>query len=259
MGCEVLLTPWFLDGPESRLDGLARPGWSRNPETPAGGDQLTRMSAVHGGIRAFVERSASRSGLPVSVAGDCCAAIPVLAGLQHAGLAPVIVWLDAHGDFNTADSTISGFLGGMPLAMMTGRGYLTLLKNVGAHPVLDSDVFLADARDLDPRERELLVASGVNHLRLEEVFESLPPSRPVYVHLDCDVLDSAVAPAMRYPVGNGPSLGALVALGKRLRDSGRLAALSVTTWDFGSDLSGKTEAACLEMIGAFAGEGFRTA
>jgi arginase len=46
----------------------------------------------------------------------------VLAGLQRAGLEPMVVWLDAHGDFNTDETTITGYVAGMPIAMITGRG-----------------------------------------------------------------------------------------------------------------------------------------
>lgn len=200
----------------------------------------------------MVADATGRGQRPVSIAGDCCAAIPVMAGLQRSGVAPVLLWLDAHGDFNTAESTISGFLGGMPLAMLTGRGYLSLLKSAGAHPILDSDVYLSDARDLDPAERVLLEGSGVNHLRsLEDVLGALPPGRPVYVHLDCDVMDSAEAPAMHYPVAAGPSLERLVALGNALRSTGRIAAVSVTAWDQEKDRDGQTGRACLEAISSF--------
>lgn len=253
-GNEVILTPWILDQPNWRIEQLRRAGWQVNAPTISTADQLTRIGSVHRQLAETVSRAASRGARPVSLAGDCCAAIPVLGGLQAAGLHPIVLWLDAHGDFNTHDSTISGFLGGMPLAMMTGRGILTLMKAAGAHPVLDADVFLADARDLDPAERALLKASGVQHLRsVEGILDALPPLRPIYVHLDLDVLDPADAPSMRYSVPYGPSLESLVALGHAIDRTGRLVALSVTLWDLEGDDDGATAKSCWTAVSAFAG------
>ncbi len=55
-------------------------------------------------------------------AGDCVASLGVAAGLQRAGIEPSVAWLDAHGDFNTWETTPSGFMGGMPLAVLAGLG-----------------------------------------------------------------------------------------------------------------------------------------
>jgi len=249
-----LLTPYFLDQPSPGLAGLAEPGGHRNSALPSGDDQLARMASVHRGLFDLVATIAADGDRPVSVAGDCCAAIPVLGGLQRAGLDPVLLWLDAHGDFNTASTTISGFLGGMPLAMMTGRGDQDLMRAAGARPLPDSDVVLFDARDLDPAERDLLRASGVRHLdSLSAVPGALPPKRPVYVHLDCDLLDPGSAPAMRYSVPGGPAVPDLVRLGRALYQSGRIAAVSVTVWDIDADTDGRTGRACRTVLNAFIG------
>jgi arginase len=249
-----LLTPLVLDQQAPELTRLAGPGWDMiTPTIPFTG-LSERLAVIHRTLTGRVADSVNDGAVPVSIAGDCCAAIATLAGLQRGGVAPVIVWLDAHGDFNTPETTITGFLGGMPLAMITGRGDLAMGRSVGLRPVADGDVFLSDARDLDPGERRLLESSGVHHLRNpSEIPSSLPADRPIYVHLDLDILDPSDAPAMKYPVPGGPPLAALVALGERLRASGRLAAVSVTTWDLAADHNRKTERACLAVLHALTG------
>ncbi len=93
--------------------------------------------------------------LPVSVAGDCCTSIGILAGLQQAGVDPTLIWFDAHGDFNTWETTPSGFLGGMPLAMLVGKGEQTIMEGVGTSVLPEEQVILSDGRDLDPGEDEV--------------------------------------------------------------------------------------------------------
>ena len=250
----ILLTPYFLDQSSPTLSGLGGKDWHLNPSRPAGETPLARIGSVHRGLRDLVAATTARGERPVSIGGDCCAAIPVLAGLQQGGVDPVLLWLDAHGDFNTAETTISGFLGGMPLAMLTGRGDQTLMQASLARTLADSEVLLFDARDLDPAERDLLNASGVVRLdAVDAVLDALPSDRPVHVHLDCDVLDSDAAPAMRYPVRGGPSVADLVRLGSALHASGRVAGVSVTVWDIEADSDGRTGAACRAVLNAMIG------
>ena len=83
-----------------------------------------------------------------------------MAGLQAAGLSPVLVWLDGHGDFNIPETSPSGFLGGMPLAMMVGRGDPAFGRSVGLTPISEQDVWLVGARDIDPPEQETYRTPG---------------------------------------------------------------------------------------------------
>lgn len=96
-----IVTPFFLDEQSPELESLAQPDGHVNKPALPDGDTQRRLSALHRPIADFVANTLARGERPVSIAGDCCAAIPVLAGLQRAGLNPVLIWLDAHGDFNT--------------------------------------------------------------------------------------------------------------------------------------------------------------
>jgi len=103
---QFILTPFFLDEHEEGLEDLARAGWQVNrPALPAGkapaSDKQGRMVALYRPLRDAVAEAVRQGKRPVSVAGDCCATLGVLAGLQQAGLRPTLIWFDAHGDLPT--------------------------------------------------------------------------------------------------------------------------------------------------------------
>ena len=236
-----IFTPYFTDEPCPALAEVREPEATLNPARPEGDEQMARLASLHKPIADFTETAARASQRPVSVAGDCCAAIPVLAGLQRAGLEPTVIWLDAHGDFNTHATTPSGFLGGMPLAMMVGRGDRYMCEAVGlkAHP--ESKVVLADGRDLDPEEADALAGSEVRLMGdLEDLLVNPLPEGPLYVHLDADIIDSETAPAHRYPAPGGPGPDLLGAVAKKLADSGQIVAVSLSAWHLEADLDGAT-------------------
>jgi arginase len=245
-----ILTPTLLDRPVPELDKVAERGqWMLNaPPLPAG-DELTRTGAVLTALAVQVEGAARAGQQPVALGGDCCQPIAVMAGLTRAGIQPVLLWLDAHGDFNTHETTISGFVGGMPLAMLTGRGRLDLLRAVGLEPIPDRDVVLTDARNLDPKEAELLAGSEVQHVAsLDDAITMLPPDRPVYVHVDMDIVDGAELQKTPYPEPGGPSKADVNRALAHLRDTRDVVAVSMTAWSPALDADGTTADYCLGLL-----------
>jgi arginase len=120
-----------------------------------------------------------------------------------------VVRLDAHGDFSTPAITISGYLGGMALAVMTGRAP-EFSRESGLRPATAADIVLADARDLDPAERDALAASQVRRVpadpaAITSTLAELGRTQ-VHLHLDVDVINSAQLPGLRFPSGPGPSV-----------------------------------------------------
>ena len=97
-----ILSPSFLDEAVPELESLAKPRWFINNISLPNGDRQLRMSAIHEIIAHFVSETVCENERPVSIAGDCCTAIGVLAGLQRAGIDPNLIWFDAHGDFKIA-------------------------------------------------------------------------------------------------------------------------------------------------------------
>src|SRR6185436_4165026 len=128
---QFLLNPFFLDSPAPLLKRLAKPNWIVNHAVVEGNSQAVRIGTIHTPLVQRVRAAAASGHRPVAIGGDCLQPAAVLAGLRVAGLDPVIVWLDAHGDFNTPETTPSGFIGGMPLAMLVGKGEPWLRENVG--------------------------------------------------------------------------------------------------------------------------------
>lgn len=246
---QLILTPFFLDDPLPGLESLAASDWLINKPFLPGGHRQQRLSALHRPLADFVQQALLKGKRPVAIAGDCCAAIGVLAGLQRAGLDPALIWFDAHGDFNTWESTPSGFLGGMPLAMLVGRGEQTLLKSLELKPLAENRVILTDARDLDPAEKSLVEESAVIHLTdVGDLLQSTLPEGSLYVHIDTDIIDPAEAPAMNYLAAGGPSAGQLRTVMQHLKRTGRIAAVSVSTWNPELDNDGRSREVCLEVL-----------
>lgn len=261
---QSLLTPYFLDDEVPGLRPLATEEWQVNsvampaPTSPPGersaAQRQSRMALIHRPLRDSVAAAASGGMRPVSVAGDCCTTLAVFAGLQVAGLKPTLFWFDAHGDFNTWDTTPSGFLGGMPLAMLVGRGEQTMGNSVGLQLVSESDVWLSDGRDLDPGERLALEGSDVRLVaNLADLLHTPLPEGPYYVHFDCDILDPVDAPAMNYPAPGGPSSELLRDVFRRLASSGQVAAVSLSAWNpemDGAERTGKLVMSLLDELAA---------
>jgi arginase len=203
-GWDLIVTPWHLDEYIAAFPipaGVAETIGAALPAGPGPGRMTLLQQAVAGAV--------ARAGRPLLLSGDCATALGAMAGLQRRLGDVAIVWLDAHGDFNTPAITISGYLGGMPLAMLTGRAPEPFCDALGLRPVADTSVVLAGARDLDPAERDALTASQVRRVPATPaaIISALGGlgRTPVYLHLDVDVIDSAQLPGMRFPSGPGPS------------------------------------------------------
>jgi len=217
---------------------------------------LGRLYAMLAGRVAALARSGCR---PVSLAGDCVSTLGVLAGLQRAGQPPDrVLWLDAHGDFHTWSSTQTQYIGGMPLAMFVGRvddgpdprsqATRECLSTIGVRAYPPQQVVLADARDLDPGEREALLASAILRCPLDQVLSRLRPQERLYVHWDTDVIDDpARMPALKYHVRSGPSAADLEAFFRALRGR-EIVAVSVSAWHEEQDGDNRTARACLDVL-----------
>jgi arginase len=187
----------------------------------------------------------------VVFSGDCCASVGVLAGLERRGIEPGVVWIDAHGDFNTPDTSVSGYLGGMVLSFITGRGDDDGVgPRLGLAPVPDERVLLVGARDLDPAEDELLATTGVRRVALADLEAALASSllaAPLFLHVDLDVIDPGSLPGLLFPAAGGADVDAVCAAVAAVAATGRLAATSFgCTWHPGEC----DPAVCREVVAA---------
>ena len=244
-----ILTPYFLDEALPDMKELAENDWTVIEPALPGTDTQGRMIALYQSLTRTVKETVEEGDRPVSIAGDCCTTIAVLAGLQQAGLEPVLIWFDAHGDFNTWETSPSGFLGGMPLAMMVGRGEQRLVEGAGLRTLEETKVILTDARDLDPEERVAVSASAVQHLPSVGMLLNQPLSPgPLYVHFDVDVINPLDAPAMNYLAEGGPRVAELRQVFAHLAASGRVAAVSLSSWNPELDEDGRSREAALSLL-----------
>jgi arginase len=205
---DLITVPWHLDEHIPDFPVPAGTVATIGPPLPDG-TVPSRVTVLHRAVADAV----AKADRPLLLSGDCLASLAVAAGLQRRHREIAVVWLDAHGDFNTPATTISGYLAGMPVAMLTGRAPELFAGPLGLRPVPEQNIVLADARDLDPAERDALAASRVRHIPATAgAFRaSLSGLRdlPVYLHVDVDIMDSTDVPGLRFPAGPGPTLGDL--------------------------------------------------
>ena len=249
-----LVTPFYFEHSEPALFSAAPDRAAANTPTGISDRSPDSMARLHQPIAEFVEATLRAGARPVSLAGDCCAAIPVLAGLGAAGVDPTLVWIDAHGDFNTPETSPSQFLGRMPLAMMVGRGPQWMCEAVGLTPTPEERVWLIDGRDLDPPERVALDTSRVNRAEVADL-AGLTFDGPIHVHIDLDVIDAAEAPGFNYPVPGGPGAAETAGACARLAARADIRAISISGWTDALDPSGATGSACRRVLHALTGEG----
>lgn len=242
-----LLTPQYFEQPEPLLGEVVPSGTAVNGPHEIADRGPESMAQVHKPIAEFTRETLQAGARALSIAGDCCAAVPVLAGVRAAGVEPFVVWIDAHGDFNTPETSPSQFLGGMPLAMMVGRGPQWMCENVGLAPIPEQHVWLIDARDLDPLERAALDGSAVRRTGMAGL-ASLRIEAPVLLHIDMDVLDAAEAPAFNYPVTGGPGVAETASACAAFVANNQVAAISISGWTGSLDRDGSTKAACARVL-----------
>jgi arginase len=149
---------------------------------------------------------------PLVLGGCCCAHVGAVKGLAGRGGRLGLVWLDAHGDLNTPDTSPSGNAWGMPLRM--------LLDDEVVRP---EDVALVGARNLDPPEVEYLGETGID----DDIARALDGADSVYVALDVDVLDPDALDSF-VPEPGGPGVDQLAAKLRTIPQQASLAGAGVT-------------------------------
>ena len=185
--------------------------------------------------------------VPVVFANDCTSCLGAVKGLEKR--APAVLWYDSHGDFNTPETTPSGFLGGMPLAALVGRGNQHLMRGIDLDPIAESNVIVSDVRNLDPEEGRMLRESQVTvHETLDALNGAALPDKPLYIHFDTDVVDCEDMPAMSYPEPNGPSLEESIDSLRRIIAKSETAGILFSLWNGNLEGSDRALAAVLSLI-----------
>ncbi len=237
-------------------------------------NELDAVLDVDRGVAAAVDAALRDDSFPLVVAGNCNVTLGVRAGLQRGGLGDaILIWLDAHGDFNTPATTETGYLDGMPLAMLCGRAHREAVEHgLVMQPLDEAAVVHAGGRDFDREERRGLLASAMRVVEgdalrsrgpaeaLALVLDGLADERrsamgldphdtpPAHLHIDLDVLDPAAAPGVTFPSPRGLSAAQLLEIIDLVRERFALVALTLTSFAPDRDEAGATLATGLAVL-----------
>jgi arginase len=213
-------------------------------------------------IRGAVRQALADGVCPVVLAGNCNSALGSIAGvIADIGAARAgIVWLDAHGDFNTPETSLSGMLDGMALAAAVGHCHEDLRERIGMDAsVAEENVLLLGWRDLDPEESRRLEASAITTFgarELDDVERVLADWKlrvdAVYLHVDIDFLDPAESPGANFRGPGGLPLERAEQLLASIVRELPVAVIALTNHNPDSDPRGLTAAAGVRLLRAMA-------
>jgi arginase len=222
--------------------------------------------ALHRALAERVRATVANGDFPLILAGNCGSALGTVSGVRAAtpntdpGIG--VIWLDAHGDFNTPDTTASGFLDGTALATLTGQCWQALTASIpGFRPVSDAHVVLVGARDLDPAEETALARSWVARVEAARMqaagaeaaldvalTELARHVSRVYLHIDLDVHEPAEARANQYAAPDGLSPSTVRDLVRVVASRFQIVAAALTAYDPSYDADGRMLEAASQLM-----------
>lgn len=272
---QILLVPYdsghrslrMGGGPEHFVDnGLAQLLESEGHEVfvetvEAQSDFRAEVQTQFGLYRSLAEHiaDARRNGrFPLVLSGNCGATVGAIAGADTKRLG--VIWFDTHGEFNTPETTSSGFLDGMGLAIATGRCWRTLASSIpNFRPISGSRILLVGGHDFDAGERERLEEAGVvvvdaaaiSQTGMRESLESAIPGgvEEAHLHIDLDVLNPSEAPANGFVTENvGLSVKELSEAIGLIKENLKITSATFASFDPNYDPQGKTLSAALNLI-----------
>jgi arginase len=241
----------------------------------------TETAATHAArylepIRAACQEAAERIAaldddvMPIAIGGDHSMSMGTVAGVSRraAGNERVgLIWVDAHTDFNTSESSPSGNVHGMPVASLVGLGDSRLVNIGGAGAkVRTEDIVMIGIRSVDHGERELLRQHGAHLYTMREVdtlgmakialetLEKLKDVDRIHVSFDADSLDPSIAPGVGTPVPGGLSYREAHLLMEMLSDSGRVKSLDLVEVNPVLDRENMTAKVMVEMACSLLGK-----
>ena len=227
---------------------------------------LDAMVRANRAIARAAEQAVRSGDTPIFMGGDHSVSIGTVTGVTCKEPCSVI-WIDAHADFNTPATSLSGNIHGMALAVLTGSGPRDLVDLVRKGPKIDpADVVLLGVRDLDAGERVRLKKSGIAVYTMREVDELgvsgvmkraeavLSRHRRIHVSLDMDAVDPSAAPGVGTPVPGGLSYREAHLLMELLADMGRVASLDIVEINPILDERNGTAVLAMNLAGSLFGD-----
>ncbi|RMF90379.1 MAG: arginase [Nitrospinota bacterium] len=263
-------------GKESPLDAYASSGVyetagrpfdlvePRFPEEQRCAEEPENLGLLGGAIADAVATARRQGRAVLLTGGDCTHLTGMLGGLQqaHGPAARIgLVWFDAHGDFNTPKTTISGMLGGMPVAVSAGLAYPGWRERSRmVAPIPTDRILMVDVRNLDPAEERLIRATDIEIAAPAPGFPGRDLQQAVtdlasrcdllYLHVDADILDERFVPNHMTKEPHGPDLQQVLAAITTVMETGKVVAYGVVSICGEGEGSEKSLAAGVELIRA---------
>ena len=228
-------------------------------------------------VKKVCERTAVRAAemfsaglFPVFLGGDHSISIGTVSGVASAAEVSGagrtgVLWLDAHADFNTPETSPSGNVHGMPLAVLTGRGHPDLVGIGGGTTVRAEDVAIVGLRSVDREEREFLARAGVNVYTMKDVdaygvasvvrgaLKDLSHLDRVHLSFDLDVVDPEIAPGVGTPVRGGLTYREAHFVMELINEAAVVSSLDVVEINPILDAKNGTAELAVELVGSLMG------
>ena len=242
----------------------------KQPEETHFGDKrakyLQEIVETCQGLATIVEQTVAEGGFPLVLGGDHSLAVGSVGGVathfHKQGRRVGLLWLDAHGDMNTPETTPSGNIHGMPLAALVGAGAPELTRMAGFWPVVEPrQVALVGVRDLDPKEQRLMKQTGVHAFTMRDIDERgmrdvmtealrfvTDDTAGVAVSLDMDFVDPQEAPGVGTPVRGGVTYREAHLAMEMIADSHSMVSLEIVEINPVIDLHNKTGNLGVELV-----------
>lgn len=248
------------------------------PQVDPTDGNLLHLSAVVAACKAIYKKAKSASTgnssdkqveIPIFLGGDHSIAIGTVGGAaaRTKDEALGLIWIDAHGDFNTPETSPSGNIHGMPVAVLTGAGHPELVNLGHDDPKLaHQNIVMIGIRDLDPAEKAALAQTGINIYTMRDVDElgmatvarrslqHLQHLNQVHVSLDMDAIDPVLAPGVGTPVPGGLSFREAHLLMEILAESNKIRSMDVVEVNPILDEGNSTAELAVELIASIFGQ-----
>ena len=235
------------------------------PEQERQYGEWNRMALANANFADKVREGLQDDMITVGLEANCNDLLGMLSGLKYDSDGNArkvgLVFYDSHGDFNTPETTLSGMLGGMPVAIAAGHALHNLRMTTGLEePLPMSHIMWGGVRDLDRLEAERFREYEVRQVSVEDIrqvsdnfreqFRALADEVDVvYVHVDMDVLEPDEVPGHGLTVPNGPSSKALANAIAVMFENPKTVALGIaSTPSFNADPDGRSRQAALNLI-----------
>lgn len=229
---------------------------------------LDEIVTINERLHLIVAQAIKEGLIPLILGGDHSLGIGTLAGLALSGKSFGLIWFDTHGDYNSLDTTESGNIHGMPLAVANGIGAPELTSVGGDQKKLrEENTVIIGAREMDPQEKELLRQSkikvftmrdidqmGMSEVVRQGIIIASQGTDGIHVSFDLDVIDPEEAPGVGTPVPGGITYREAHLAMELLADSGRVSSMDVVEVNPILDSHNKTAKLAVGLICSAFGE-----